>query len=205
MTRSLQPVLCRPWAMPPTLASSASNRSRSSRPPGAPALQQVDLHEVHRVDVGIAQLDRALQRRIGIEQLAAVLDGEHLLARQPRTRRADVAAEAAQRLGRERVVVLRDLQIGARQHRLDVVDEVAQEEPAGAMPRAAAAGRSCSTTARKPAPAPYQPGSMWRDCDQANTHGTGSRPAMPGLSARCTERAPICMRSITSIGVTRRK
>src|ERR1700716_3148562 len=49
--------------------------------PGAPALQQIHLHQVDGIEVGIAQLDRALQRRIGIEQRAAVLDGENLLAR----------------------------------------------------------------------------------------------------------------------------
>src|ERR1700722_5551385 len=45
----------------------------------APALQQVDLHQVHRVDVGVAELDRALQGRVRVEQVAAVLDGEDML------------------------------------------------------------------------------------------------------------------------------
>ena len=66
-------------------------------PLGAPALQQVHLHEVHRIDVGVAQLDRALQCRIGIEQLAAVPDGEHLRARRL-VLGADVVRIVAQRL-----------------------------------------------------------------------------------------------------------
>ena len=58
------------------------------------------------------------------------------------------------------------------------------------------------TVASRPLPAPSQPGSMKRACDQANTQGTGSSASRPALALRCTERAPICMRSMTSIGVT---
>src|SRR5689334_15309831 len=47
---------------------------------GAPALQEVHLHEVHRVDVRIAQADGALHGRIEIEQLTAVTYREHLRA-----------------------------------------------------------------------------------------------------------------------------
>src|SRR5262249_46881386 len=47
----------------------------------APALQQVHLHEVHGIEVGVAQPDRALHGRIEVEQRAAVADGEHLRAR----------------------------------------------------------------------------------------------------------------------------
>src|SRR3977135_530254 len=46
----------------------------------APALQQVHLHQVHGIDVGIAQLYRSLQRRVRVEERAAVLDGEHMFA-----------------------------------------------------------------------------------------------------------------------------
>src|SRR5262245_11683688 len=48
---------------------------------GAPALQQVHLHEIHRVDVRIAQADGALHGRVEIEQLTAVAYREHLRAR----------------------------------------------------------------------------------------------------------------------------
>ena len=72
--------------MPFTDATSASKSSRSSRPRLAPALQQVHLHEVDGVDVRVAQPDRALQRRLRVEQPRAalhrqdVLDGEVELA-----------------------------------------------------------------------------------------------------------------------------
>src|SRR5579883_2680911 len=49
---------------------------------GTPALQQVYLHEVHRIDVGIAQADGSLQRRLAVEQLRAALEGQDPLARQ---------------------------------------------------------------------------------------------------------------------------
>ena len=59
--------------------------------------------------------------------------------------------------------------------------------------------------AARPVPAPYQPGSMWRGCVHANTHGTARTESSDAGSDRCTGREPICMRSITSMGVTARK
>src|SRR4029077_11291984 len=97
--------------------------------PGAPALEQVDLHQVHRINVGVAQRNRALHGRVGIEQRAAVLDGEHLLAGALELS-ADLAREAPQRLRHQRIVAARDLEIRPCQHGLDIVDEAAQEEPA---------------------------------------------------------------------------
>ena len=44
---------------------------------------------------------------------------------------------------------------------------------------------------------------MWRDCVQANTHGTGTQRVEAFLAAaRCAGREPICMRAMTSMGVT---
>src|SRR4029077_15962241 len=63
--------------------------------PGAPALQQIHLHQADGIEGGTAQLDRALPRRIGIEQRAAAPDGEDLLARALELA-ADLAGEAAQ-------------------------------------------------------------------------------------------------------------
>ena len=54
-------------------------------------------------------------------------------------------------------------------------------------------------------PAPNQPGSMYRHCDQACAHGIERSASMPVRSAREVGREPICMRSITSIGATWRK
>src|SRR3979490_2085369 len=97
--------------------------------PGAPALQQIHLHQVDGIEVGVAELDRALQRRIGIEQRPAVLDGENLLARALELA-ADLAREAAQPRRPQLVVAVRDVRIRSRQHGLDVIEEVAQEKPA---------------------------------------------------------------------------
>src|SRR5207249_594758 len=43
----------------------------------APAAQQLDLELVHRVDVRVAQLDRAAEHRVPVEQLLLVDDLEH--------------------------------------------------------------------------------------------------------------------------------
>ena len=51
---------------------------------------------------------------------------------------------------------------------------------------------------------PNQPGSTWRLCIQAYTQGTGRTDPTPSPS-RWATRPPICMRSITSIGVASRK
>jgi hypothetical protein len=46
---------------------------------------------------------------------------------------------------------------------------------------------------------------MCRDCAQANTQAAGRTGSMPRASLRSSWLEPICMRSITSIGVTARK
>ena len=43
---------------------------------------------------------------------------------------------------------------------------------------------------------------MWRDCVHANTHGTARNASKPSLPGRTAGREPICMRVMTSIGVT---
>jgi hypothetical protein len=96
---------------------------------GAPALQQVDLHQVHRIDIRITQLDRALQRGIRVQELIALRDqqqvrsGELVLA-------THLVEEAQQRLRSQHVVRGGNVQVRARQHRLGIVDQVAQEIPA---------------------------------------------------------------------------
>ena len=57
-----------------------SGRSAASSP-AAPALQQLDLDRVHRVDVGVAQPDRLLEHRVAVEQLPRLDDLEHGVAR----------------------------------------------------------------------------------------------------------------------------
>src|SRR5512146_2562217 len=70
---------------------------------GAPALEQVHLHEIHRIDVGIAQPDGALQRRIAVQQVCAALQPQDALAR-PGVFGADLSRESPQRPGDEDVV-----------------------------------------------------------------------------------------------------
>src|SRR5438105_2441580 len=48
-------------------------------PCGAPALEQIHLHEIHGIDIRVAQLQRPLQGGIGIEQRLAALDLEDML------------------------------------------------------------------------------------------------------------------------------
>src|ERR1700734_2389518 len=48
---------------------------------GAPALQQVHLHEVHRIDIRVAQPDGALQRGLAIEEARGAFQPQHALAR----------------------------------------------------------------------------------------------------------------------------
>ena len=62
---------CSACAMPLTVATSALNSSLSFPPAGAPAPQQIHLHEMHRVDVRVAQHDRALHRRLAVQQALA--------------------------------------------------------------------------------------------------------------------------------------
>ena len=61
---------------------------------------------------------------------------------------------------------------------------------------------SSSTAVRRPTPAPNHAGSMWRDCVHENTHGTARSASNPSLPGRTAGREPICMRAMTSIGVT---
>src|SRR6516162_6404534 len=76
----------------------------------APALQQVHLHEIHGIEVGVAQADGALHGRIEVEQLAAVADGEHLRAR-PLVLGAQLPGVVTELLRRERIVVVRDIEV----------------------------------------------------------------------------------------------
>ena len=91
-----QPVLCRPCGDAADAGQQRLEQVAVLAAAGAPALQQVHLHEVHRVDVGVAQADGALQLWLGVEQRAAALDGEDLFAGEA-VLAADVLAEVAQR------------------------------------------------------------------------------------------------------------
>ena len=70
----VQPVLRSAAAMP---AIERSSGSCAALVAGAVAAQQLDLDRVHRVDVGVAQVDRAAQHRLALEQAADARRGEH--------------------------------------------------------------------------------------------------------------------------------
>ena len=99
----------------------------------------------------------------------------------------------------QRFVVARDLQVGARQHGLDIVDEVPEEEPAGVgfahacqperLPRRRQ-GRCRRRTSRASCSAP---------ATRRTPTAPAAAPSSPALALRCTEREPICMRSMTSM------
>ena len=70
----VQPVLRSAAAMP---AIERSSGSCARRVAGAVAAEQRHLHGVHRVDVRVAQVDRAAQHRLALEQAADARRGEH--------------------------------------------------------------------------------------------------------------------------------
>ena len=108
-------------------------------------------------------------------------------------------------VGRKHVVRLRDLQIRAREHRLDVIDESAQEEPV----RVGGAQRRQSDALNRGAQARCPRRTSRAACAATGSRRTPTAPRathqdLPGRRAY-TGRAAICMRSMTSIGVTWRK
>src|SRR5690606_32301230 len=92
-----------------------------------PATQQVDLQEAHRIDVRVAQTYRASQRFLLREQLVAAgqLEDEPYAAL---VFGADQRKELVVQRRQPRVM-LRDLDIGLREHRFHVVDEDGEEWP----------------------------------------------------------------------------
>ena len=59
-----------------------------------------------------------------------------------------------------------------------------------------------SRAAARPLPTPYQPGTIWRDWVQPNTHGIARRPSMPAPeSGRRAGREPRCSSASSSTGV----
>jgi hypothetical protein len=70
---------------------------------------------------------------------------------------------------------------------------------------------SCSTSrlspaAARPDPTPYQPGTIWRDWVQPNTHGIARRLSRPPPeSGRRAGREPMCSAPSRSTGVEARK
>ena len=167
----------------------------------APAPQQVHLREVDRVDVRVPEADRALQRGLGIEQPCAALDREHVLATALELRLDD----------RRETLVFRARQLVIEWRRCPCRPSPASPRCRRPAPRRTASARTfrpasrcpnCPITAASPDPLPNQPGSMWRLWDQANIHGMARNESTSRLSVRDTGREPICIRSMTSTGVT---
>ena len=92
---------------------------------GAVAAQQLDLHRVHRVDVGVAQIDRAAQDRLALEQPRRRPSRR---ARRRRARSCSSSIACEERSGRGRAeVAARDRQARLRERHLEVVDDRAEE------------------------------------------------------------------------------
>ena len=144
----------------------------------APGVQQLDLHGVDRIDVRVAQADRALHRRMPVEQLARAHDREH------RVDRALVLVD------HERVHAVA---LGALGHEV----EVEPRRSAGSTSRGSSrrsrrargrtasrgtCGAACAAPPRVSAsgpsavPTPYQAGSRQRFCVHENTHGIARSP-----------------------------
>ena len=166
-----QPVL-RSAAAIPAIERSSGRRRRLVA--GAVAAQQLDLDRVHRVDVRVPQLDRALDARLAVEQPSS--------PRRSRARASTVrscsAASSAQirsRLGsggRASRYDARDLDARLRERHLEVLDERAEERPArgragaasrAARPRAAAANAAPAAVPRRQQAAVLRPGEHPRD------------------------------------------
>src|SRR6266511_273170 len=97
------------------------------RPPlGAPPLQQIDLQQAHRIYVRIAQENRPLQRRVGVEQRLLALQREHLgygaIELLPNN-----GEEVCAEFPGEPRVARRDREIRRGEHHFHVVDQCPQK------------------------------------------------------------------------------
>ena len=143
-SRRSYPVLRSAAAIPAIERSSGRLRGLVAAAPGA---QQLDLDRVHRIDVRVAQPDRALHDRVAVEQLVRLDDREHRVDRAPMLvgeRRPEPVAIGSRR--HERDVGLGDLEARLRERHLEVLDERAEERPLAR--RAAAARRAARPRAR---------------------------------------------------------
>ena len=158
---SVTPCCAAPPRCPRSSAAAGGARARARLVAGvAEAAQQLDLDRVHRVDVGVAQLDRALHDRVAVEQLVAPRRSRappRPCARAPR--RSRPRAGRGRRRRHELEVAARDLEARLRERHLEVVDERAEERPARGRAAAAPRGRLAVGAAPSAVPQPYQAGS----------------------------------------------
>ena len=145
--------------------------------------EQPDLELGQRVDVRVAQRDRALEDRRPVEQPLAPGDPR----RSATVRRYSVSIASQRRSSPGPVasagVQPGDPHVGLGQAHLGVVEQARQERPV-ARRAGRVASSPASPWARRYAssacPRPYQPGRLSRDCDQANTHGIARSESIDG-------------------------
>ena len=169
----------------------------------AVAAEQLDLDRVHRIDVRVADPDRAADDRAPLEQPLLADDREH------RSDRAlvlggDRAEEALRlELGRDELEVLAGhLEARLRERHLQVVDQRAEERQL--LGRGAAARRR--RRPRRPCRSRTRPGAA--SGSASSRRPTGSRAASRGSRRRSGRRAgrePIASSASSSTGVKARK
>jgi 4-amino-4-deoxy-L-arabinose transferase-like glycosyltransferase len=93
-------------------------------------IEQLDLNQIDRIDVGVADVDRAPQHGVGFDQPLMTRHGEDRSGC-ARELRSQIGAEWLQIGGDQAPVVLGgDAIVGFRQHHLDQIDGGSEERPA---------------------------------------------------------------------------
>ena len=178
---------------------------RGSALAGAVALQQFDLEQVQRLDIGQAQADRGVERRHCFSSSRACAGD----------RRAGNRGCAASRRGCGRrspraAPCPRPARHSARRSPCRTWRAPSPDCRAWsgrtARPRASRLQhRRCRRAPAAPLPTPYQPGSITRACAQLNTQGMARRSSIRSDLVRLAGREPILSSAISAIGVIWRK
>ena len=182
------PVLRRPAAMPLMVSSRARWRSGSGEPGFAHPFQQGHLQVVNRRQVGGPDREGAAEDRGALEQLRWPVT--HRICSRVRWYSASTLAKIGLQRGGNQLfdVAAGDVHVGLDQRHLDVGQEVGEEAPAVAHLQQVRPRGPARRAAASPDPTPNQPGTIWRDCVQPNTHGMARSPSQPGPAVRAARR-----------------
>ena len=156
-------------------ASSDSNKSRSWRPV---SLQRLSRSTCSRLIGSTYGLRSSIERcSVGSRSSSALrlLDARAPARATSLNSSRSLTPKCRCRASRELFVGGRDVEIGARQRRLEIVDERGEEVPFRVRRARDAEAQLFDGGRAGPTPAPNQAGSMWRDCVHANTHGTARK------------------------------
>ena len=157
------------------------------RPP--PSVEEPQLQERERVDVGVAQLDRLLQLRAGSRGArgcpATASTSSVVRAISSRIAAREVVAVPA------REVQLGDRGVGLRERQLRVLDQRREERPARGTSLAGSRARRARRPPRRGRPpARTSPGRFTRLWPHANTHGIARRSSRSSASADAARHGP---------------